>query len=414
LKGQVGRGLRRVLRPFRNHRAYRIAQGAWRGVLQARKADARTDHRIASLEPAGVERGRVLIAYQVDGFFGDEISLAHTQDWESVAMAETWAELGFRVDVVWNGNLGFMPTKKYDYFVAARMALEPIGARLNPDCIKILHADTAHWLYSNAATHRRALEFQRRKGVTPRKLLLIDQNRAVEEADFVTMLGNAFTESTYAYAGKKIRSVPISTLREFDRPRGKDFQACRTRFVWFGSRGSVHKGLDRVLEAFARSPELHLTVMGPINDPDFLDAYRKDLFDSPNVETLGWVDLSGPDFPRVAGRTVALVFPSCAEGQSGSVVQCLHAGLIPIVSRESGVDVPGFGITLETSSVGEIQDAVRRIASRPPEELEAMAHAAWEYARKNHTREVFRARYREAVAGILDECGSPGEPAVGL
>jgi hypothetical protein len=46
----------------------------------------------------------------------------------------------------------------------------------------------------------------------------------------------------------------------------------------------VHKGLDLVLEAFARMPECQLTIVGPVrNEPEFVNVYRKELFHTPNI-----------------------------------------------------------------------------------------------------------------------------------
>jgi hypothetical protein len=44
--------------------------------------------------------------------------------------------------------------------------------------------------------------------------------------------------------------------------------------------------------------------------------------------------------------------------------------------------------------VDAIRNAVRALAGTPPERLQAMAHAAWSFARANHTRERFAAAYR--------------------
>jgi glycosyltransferase involved in cell wall biosynthesis len=91
----------------------------------------------------------------------------------------------------------------------------------------------------------------------------------------------------------------------------------------------------------------------------------------------------------------------------------MHAGLIPIVSYESSVDIDvDFGITLKTSSVEEIKDSVQRIANLPAEELKRMARRAWEFARANHTQERFAEEYRKAIELLLcskmshtdDEC----------
>ena len=62
----------------------------------------------------------------------------------------------------------------------------------------------------------------------------------------------------------------------------------------------MHKGLDLVLEAFARMPELHLTVCGPIHEePAFEAAFRRELYETPNIETLGWVDIASPAFAEL-------------------------------------------------------------------------------------------------------------------
>ena len=125
--------------------------------------------------------------------------------------------------------------------------------------------------------------------------------------------------------------VPNPSAVSYPWFEDKDFAAARTRFLWIGSRGLVHKGLDLVLEAFARMPEVHLTVCGPIHEePAFEAAFRRELYETPNIETLGWVDIASPAFAELLKRTVALVYPSAAEACCGTVVNSMQAGLIPV------------------------------------------------------------------------------------
>lgn len=51
---------------------------------------------------------------------------------------------------------------------------------------------------------------------------------------------------------------------------------------------------------------------------------------------------SDPEFAALTRRCAAVVYPSCSERTAGSVITCLHAGLILIVSKESGVDTEDF------------------------------------------------------------------------
>jgi hypothetical protein len=80
----------------------------------------------------------------------------------------------------------------------------------------------------------------------------------------------------------------------------------------------------------------------------------------------------------------------------------MHAGLVPIVSRESGVDVtPETGILLERSSIDEIRARVVELSRRSPAELEATSLRAWRWVRAHHTRDRFAAAYREALLELI-------------
>jgi len=48
---------------------------------------------------------------------------------------------------------------------------------------------------------------------------------------------------------------------------------------------------------------------------------------------------------------------------------CLHAGLIPIVSYESGIDVDDFGLVLKENSISVIKSTVQMVSQFPAEQL---------------------------------------------
>lgn len=361
-----------------------------------------------SLAPHGPPTGRVLIAYILDPFLlapGAPAATTHTHHGESLLIAQAYLELGYSVDVIDYRNDEFVPNGDYDIFVSARTQFERIARLLNPSCIKIAHLDTAHFLFNNAATYARALTLQQRRGQTcTTSLRIVEPNRAIECADYGALLGGDFLEETYAYAGKPLFRLPIPAMATYPSPETKDFGACRRRFLWFGSKGVVHKGLDLVLEAFAGMPEAELLVCGPIaDDPAFVDIYRRELYELPNIRTLGWIDVTGPRFLDIARSCVALVFPSCAESASASSITCMHAGLIPILTREAGVPMGDYGNTLTDPIIESIRQVVRELIETPVDELRARACAAWQYARSYHTREQYRLAYSRMVERILRE-----------
>jgi hypothetical protein len=394
---------------LKTYRIGLLATEVARSVLTSAREINSLDKRFVSLKPKQASRGNVLLCYENKGFFlksGERIPNDHTNRWEAVQIAQTFLDLGYRVDVISENNDWFVPAKHYSFFVGNRINFDRIADSVNRDCVKILHIDTAHWLFNNSGEHQRLLELQRRKGVTLPTRRSLKPNLAIEQADYATILGNEFTVSTYAYANKALYRLPISSATLYPWPEDKDFEACRNHYLWLGGYGLVHKGLDLVLEAFTQMPDHHLTVCGPIHEEsDFANAYEKELYRTPNIHTVGWIDLESPEFLEIRRRCIALIYPSCSEGQCGGVVTCLQAGLIPIISYESGVDVDGFGVILKTCSTDTIKNSVRIMSSLTANELQSRAHKAWEYSRANHTRERFAEEYRKNISAILTRLG---------
>jgi glycosyltransferase involved in cell wall biosynthesis len=361
-------------------------------------------NKIISLSPKGICNGNVLLSYTLNPFLREEdedFTNLHTCDWECFQMAKTFLDLGYSVDVIHYQNKKFFPRKDYCFFIDVHTNLERIGPLLNDNCLKIFHIVWAHWLFHNTAAYTRHLELKQRRNITIKPNTQLMPNLAIENADCCTILGNEFTKSTFSYARKPIFDIPVSTCDLYSWAEEKNYEICRNNFLWFGGHGLVHKGLDLVLEAFAEMPDYKLYVCGPIeNEKDFERAYWRELYESRNIHSIGWVDVHSHEFTDITAKCVALIYPSCSEGGGGSVIQCMHAGLIPIVSYESSVDIGDFGVILESCSIKEIKRSIRMISNLPTKDLKVMSKRAWDFARANHTRERFAKEYRRIVKKI--------------
>lgn len=358
----------------------------------------------------GSPRGRVLIAYILEPFLlgpGAPVPSAHTHYRESLLMAQAWQDLGYAVDVIDYRNHEFVPSKHYDFFVSARTYLETIAKRLPENCVKIAHLDTSHYAFNNHASYERLLALQqRRRMVLPGSLRLIEHNRAIEVADYGVVLGNSNTVDTYRYAGKPLLAMPALALVSHLPGERKDFDTARNHFLWFGSGSLVHKGLDLVLEAVSDMPEVQLTVCGPIDsEAPFKEEYRKELSQADNITVVGWVDIEGEAFREILDQCAAVVYPSCAEGQATSVLNCMHAGVIPIVTPETGISVDDFGLTLSHPSVDSIRHAMRSIVMLPGYELRERSNRTSQYTVEHHSQEAYLREYRNVIETILMEAG---------
>lgn len=382
------------------------------------KSQGSQGNKIISLQPDNRSRGNVLVSFNIKPFLSSNavpyFDKSHTLYWESYQIVKTFLDYGYSVDVVNHFNKEFIPKKDYLVYVETYDLLDRVIPFLNKDCIKIMHTIWAHWLFHNYAEYKRLVELQKRKGIVLKPKRNLRPHYSCETADFITMLGNEFTMNTYSHVKKPVYRIPIAPMDIYPWPENKNFETCRNNFLWLGGLGFVHKGLDLVLDAFVDMPDYHLYVCGPFQkEEDFEKAYYKELYQTPNIHTAGWIDVCSPEFIELTNKCIGFIHPSCSEGQSGSVVNCLHAGLIPIVSYESGVDVSAdVGIILKNCSIDEIKNSIRKISDLSLEELKQKSRNAWEFARANHTRARFAEEFKNAIHHIINNKTGLGNQAI--
>jgi glycosyltransferase involved in cell wall biosynthesis len=363
---------------------------------------------LVTIKPAGPAKGNVLVSYKLDPFIipqngasHDYTCYFHANAWRTREIVRIFVALGYKVDVVSDANRWFVPREQYSVVVGTRMSMERLAKLVGRDCLKIMHLDTADTLALATGELQRLRALQQRRGAILPTNRFEPPNPAIGYADWATLTGNDVTRRTYITT-IPIHTTPVAPRVLYPWPEEKNFAVCRRSFLWFGNEGLVHKGLDLVLEAFASMPDMRLYVCGPISkEKEFEAEFYKELYELPNIRTIGWVDVEGSEFKQVLNDCGAIVFPSCSEGQSGSVITCMHAGLIPIITRESGVDIDGFGEYLTDCSISGICAAVLRYAAMPAHELKAESRRTWEFARSRYTREAFSRKYRELISGFL-------------
>jgi glycosyltransferase involved in cell wall biosynthesis len=363
------------------------------------------NHKTVVLQGNAPIRGSVAISYLTWPFQEDPLSprgRGHTNAHEVLAMAQSFVDLGFCVEISdWN-DATYTPPPNCRIAIDLHSNLERWSDTLHHSCKKVLHATGCYWKALNIAEINRIEDIRRRKGVVLKPRRQVAPTRAPEHADEITVLGNSFTSATFEFLGKPITRIPISSVYRFPFPEERNHETARRRFLWLGSHGMVHKGLDLVLEAFAGMPELELTVCGrPEKEDDFFRLYEKELKGTPNIHLHGWIDMASYEFREIAKTHAAIVYPSCSEGGAGSVIHCMHAGMVPICTREASVDLMDFGILIKEGSIQAVQEACREFASITPFEMESSARKSHDHVNRIHTREQFTKQYNDFALSIL-------------
>ncbi|MFI0347201.1 MAG: glycosyltransferase [Chthoniobacterales bacterium] len=358
------------------------------------------------LFPKNSSRGTVVISYLTWPFCEGHNSVrarGHTNAFEVVTIAEIYQELGYTVEVVDYDNNNYLPPKDCSLAIDLHGQLARWNKTLPKNCLRILHATGAHWSFANEAEQARLAAIKKRRGVALAPRRQVPLSPSAELADQIVVLGNEFTMQSFAFANKPITRIPISSAYEFSWPKNRDFSLAKKKFLWLGSYGMVHKGLDLALEAFAQMPELRLTICGrPEKEEDFFKLYEKELLHTPNIKLHGWIDMASTEFLEIAATHAGIIYPSCSEGGGGCVIHCMHAGMIPLCTREASVDLQDFGMFINDGTVEAVVEAARKIAALPDEEVERRARFACEHVRVHHTREEFKKNYRSFAVKMIE------------
>ena len=354
-----------------------------------------------------MKRGTVVISYLTWPFHEELDSpkgRGHTNAYEVREMAAAFVELGFRVEVSdWNDS-SYMPPSECHVAIDLHSNLERWSRSLPASCKKVLHATGCHWQILNNGESLRLQGIKERKGTNLQPRRQVEPTSAAESADVIVVLGNEYTVDSYRFSRKPVVRVPISSAYEFDEISGRNPGKAKKRFLWVGSYGMVHKGLDLVLDAFAGMPDLELTICGrPEKEDDFFRLYERELKHASNINLHGWIDMSSPEFLEISRTHAAVVYPSSSEGGAGSVIHCMHAGMVPICTREASVDLMDFGILIKESTVEAVQAACREFASMTDYDVKTRAHKSYDHVRRVHTREQFAKNYRAFAAEITKD-----------
>jgi glycosyltransferase involved in cell wall biosynthesis len=338
----------------------------------------------------------------------DDPLTGHSNAWESREIAHILDRLGFAIDAIdWTDHT-FQPRKNTIAVIDINDNLQRMNPRLGANTRRLLHMTGSYPPFNVEAGRKRAKEFERRGGMpyTPKRARPADGFlRSLDLAHYCSLLGNEQTLKSYPPEMRgKITLIPASgsILSHYRAP--PEMAPSAREFLWFGGPGAVHKGLDLVLDVFSRRKELILHVAGLASDEaDFMAAYGTKL-SGPNIRNHGWIDPLS-DFHQLFKDVFCFIAPSCAEGSSTAVITCLHAGLLPIISRPCGVDLPpGYGFVLEDLAEKEIEGCVDKALALSDDAVIRHASACQAHARRQHSRDAFSNHMTAYLGKALAGC----------
>ncbi|WP_307758058.1 hypothetical protein [uncultured Mediterranea sp.] len=269
----------------------------------------------------------------------------------------------------------------------------------NKQAIKILFiTENAPWIVKNkfeerlkyyrARHHKNPYSISRTQFYNKEMFDISDIGIVMNGSHNLKEISKSFNKSyqinVNALFNPNIQSVPF-----------KDYKKIRKNFVWFGSNGLIHKGLDILIDAFSLLPDYTLNVYG---------APEKELreFKIPsNVIIHSSVNVYSKEFINdvVCQNTFTLSL-SCSEGMMSGIATCMAHGLIPITTVETGFDDFKDNIIFKSHKLEDVIDTIKGTTKLDEQQLQQLSSRTFEYSQKAYSINNFTNKFNDIISEI--------------
>jgi glycosyltransferase involved in cell wall biosynthesis len=314
---------------------------------------------------------------------------SHAMFWEAAEMVRALNERGYIVDFFDTFKpLPLVDWQRYNLVIDERNNL--IDAPNVSGQIRAYYCTGLKWDFHNKAELNRIEDFFLRN-----RILLSPQRQIApifsdQLADYLFYWGDK--KWTTFFDTKPIRQE-ITTSVTFVPNKIEDVPSQR-EFVWLGSTGAIHKGLDLAVEAVSKLKNVTLHIFGSIKQDRLFYAWlQQQMKINNNIQFHGHAEFSSPKFNSIIMKCVGHIYPSCSEGGPGSVAQTSHFGLIPIVTATANVRSAKLGAEIDSTDtqmiIKFIQNEIYKIQNMTDAELKMKREALIDFSKKNHTRKAW-------------------------
>jgi glycosyltransferase involved in cell wall biosynthesis len=327
------------------------------------------------------KRGHALLYFKTDPMMVKSLAAkyVHTNLWEVLEISKILNKLGYWVDVL-DRDISAADLKKiedkYDIFIGLGAGnsgkfFSDISAKLTK-AVKIFYACGPEPEESNRLIFERYEYFNKRhpgnKAAVRRLITKVNMAAAIKNTDVIFCIGNDFSIGTYAKFNKPIYRINPSTSPNIKTGIEDIMLKNKNKFLYFGGNGNIVKGLDLAVEVFSGLPELDLYACSP-REEDFDEIYKDLLERSKNIHFMGFIDVAGKKFNDLTKECGFVLLPSCSEGIATSVVTCIRKGLVPVVTKESGIDLSDFGFLIESIDIEKLKEFIVKVSNISDEDF---------------------------------------------
>lgn len=263
-------------------------------------------------------------------------SVTHSNQNEVKVIAKIFSNFNYNVDIIEYTYDEKLSLKEYDLLFGFGDIFEKSFYSKEFKGKRIFYATGAEPSFQINAEIKRVKEFNKRKNTSllPKRLPPNFWPLSSFMSDAMIVYGNEWTISTWKniYDGSILEQIGSNSF--FDM---KNYKTKEKEFVFIGSAGNIHKGLDICIDIFKELDSRYVLNIFSAYEEDFFQVYGEL---PENIKFHGFVDLTSEYSKKIIEKSKYILAPSCSEGQMTSLLLGIGNGLLPLATRETGVDLP--------------------------------------------------------------------------
>ena len=218
-----------------------------------------------------------------------------------------------------------------------------------------------------------------------------------EDINNLILIGNEHTKSTYDYLEKKIFTIDATGLKNNNFKNKRNINESKLNFLWFGSYGAIHKGLDILVDIFMNNPNINLYIAGLRKEEE---KYIK--LGAKNIYNIGFVNINSEKFNDLMNKCSFVVLPSCSEGMATSVLTCMNHGLIPLVTKECGISLDKEFL-FKDYRINTVEEKINLWSKKSNEEILNLHKNIELYSLEKYGTESYYEKFSEIMSKIIGD-----------
>lgn len=340
------------------------------------------------------------------------IKKSHTSYLECFTAAKIFDELGFQVDVAnyYDADIN-IDYSVYNIVYGQGYPLENAFYFNETEKIyKIFYSTGCNPFFSYKESGLKVNDFYKKnKKMIPQSSRISNDFWTFQSfcADYTVILGNQFVADTYTVINPTIKYSSLNCFYHdvFDIDISKkNFDKAKNKFLWFGSSGLLHKGLDLVIDCFVTNTDLELHICGANKGEEkFFEFYQPIINKYDNVYDHGFVDIESEQFKNLMYDCAFAIFPSVSEGGGASLLTVMaNGGLIPICSTSVGLDLEVFGFCYKQNDFISLLANIAKAVTIDSLELRNLSITVKETIRSNYSFSGYEQNLKDILNKISD------------